>query len=118
MHPLGPAEMAILIALLVLPVMGIVDASLLPSSAFRSAGRSKLLWILAQVFLGYVGAVIYLAAIRPEVRFFSAAPSPDWEEVADEQAADEEADDEEADDEEAADEEAGDRLPGDLGTGD
>jgi hypothetical protein len=108
MQDLEPAEIAILIALLILPVIGIVDASLLPSSAFRSAGRRKFLWILAQVFLGYIGAVIYLAAIRPDVRFFSAAPSPDWEEVSDEPLTDEPPPDALPDD----------QAPGDLESGD
>jgi hypothetical protein len=81
MPSLGPVEIVVVMALMVLPLLGVVDASLLPSRAFRSAGRSKRFWILAQVFLGYVGAVIYFAAIRPDVRFFATPVSPDWEEV-------------------------------------
>lgn len=112
MQDLGPAEIAIVIALLVLPVIGIVDASLLPSSAFRSAGRRKFIWILAQVLLGYIGAVIYLAAIRPDVRFFSAAPSPDWEEVGDEPLTDEPPADQLPDDQARGELDAGDSEAG------
>ena len=92
MRPLGPAEIAILIALVVLPVLGIVDASLLPSQAFRSAGHSKRFWILAQIILGYIAAVIYFAAIRLDVKFFSAPPSPDWEEEEEPSGADHQTD--------------------------
>jgi hypothetical protein len=89
MGPLGPVEIAVLVVLVVLPLVGLVDASQLPSSAFRSAGHSKRFWILAQIFLGYIGAVLYFAGIRADVRFFSAPPSPEWEEVGDEEVIDE-----------------------------
>lgn len=75
----GPAEIVFLLAIVALPLVGVVDAALIPASAFESAGRSKRFWILIQVFLGYIGAVIYFAAIRADVRFFTVPPSPDWE---------------------------------------
>jgi hypothetical protein len=82
MGPWGPAEVIFLVAMVAVPLIGIIDALLIPSSAFKSAGRSKRFWILIQILLGYLGAVIYFAAIRADVRFFMAPPHPDWEEDA------------------------------------
>lgn len=61
---------------------GLIDAALLASSAWASAGRSKRFWILLQLLLPYAGAVIYFAGVRPDVRFFSVPPSPDWQPTA------------------------------------
>ncbi|MDQ4148424.1 MAG: hypothetical protein M3164_00265 [Actinomycetota bacterium] len=80
MGRLGLAEIVFLVVVLGLPLVGILDASLIPASAFESAGRSKRFWILIQILLGYIGAVIYFAAIRADVRFFTVPPSADWEE--------------------------------------
>lgn len=58
-----------------------LDAALLPPDAWEKAGRSKRFWILVQVLGLYIGTVLYFAGIRRDVRFFTAPPAPDWDEI-------------------------------------
>lgn len=61
---------------------GLIDAALLASPAWAAAKRSKRFWVLLQILLPYAGAVMYFAGVRPDVRFFSVPPSPDWDQTA------------------------------------
>jgi hypothetical protein len=74
---IGGPEILISI-LIVLPLAfvawGVIDALLHPGWAWRQAGKSKVFWIVLQVggllFFGVGGllmAIVYLAAVRPEV---------------------------------------------------
>jgi hypothetical protein len=65
----------VLLVTLVLPMWAVVDAALRPSSAFKSAGSSKSLWITLIVvfwfFTGIIGMVLsigYLVSIRRRVK--------------------------------------------------
>lgn len=81
MGELDLIEAVVLVMFLAAPLAGVVDAALLPAEAWRKAGRSKRFWILLQVLTLYPGAVAYFAGVRRDVRFFTAPPAPDWEEV-------------------------------------
>jgi hypothetical protein len=74
-------EAVLLVLFLAVPLVGVVDAARLPSSAWEGAGRSKRFWILLQILTLYIGAVLYFAGVRRDVVFFTAPPAPDWEEV-------------------------------------
>lgn len=67
--PGGGEALIILIVLGVfaLPIWGIIDAALLPDSAWQRAEQNKIVWILVQVFLWTLGAIVYFIAIRPKV---------------------------------------------------
>ena len=69
-HEHGGTGLLILIVmfvLVVLPIWGIIDAADRPDSVWEAAKQSKVLWIVLQIFLGGLGAVIYFAAIRPKL---------------------------------------------------
>jgi hypothetical protein len=69
MAGLGAPELLIiflLLAFIVLPIWGIVDAAVRPDALWAATGQSKILWIILQVVLGTLGALIYFAAIRPK----------------------------------------------------
>lgn len=56
-------------------IWAIVDAASRPDWVFEQAGSNKALWIILVVVLGIIGALIYLAAIRPGlVRAQTAGP--------------------------------------------
>lgn len=55
-------------------IAGIVDALVHPASDWAQADRKKGSWIVVMLFLGIVGTVIYLLAVRP--RFAAAADNP------------------------------------------
>ena len=80
MNELDAIEVALLVVFLFVPLWGVVDAARIPSDAWKKAGRSKRFWVFIQVATLYIGAVIYIAGIRRDVRFFLAPPAPDWEE--------------------------------------
>lgn len=61
------------------PLVGITDAARMPARAWQSAGRSKRFWILLQVFTLYIGTVAYWTGVRPDVKFFTAPPAPEWQ---------------------------------------
>ena len=70
MGGLGAPELLILLVLLpmmVLPIWGIVDAAVRPQEVFTATGQSKVLWIVLQIVLGILGAIIYFVAIRPKL---------------------------------------------------
>jgi len=67
---LGPTElimMLFMLALFVIPIWGIVDAAVRPQPVWTVAGQSKVLWIILQLVLGILGAIIYFVAIRPKL---------------------------------------------------
>jgi hypothetical protein len=73
----GAPELVIIAVVLVsiaVPVWALVDAAQRPDTAFRAAGQSKTLWIVLSALglvvpvLGPVLPVVYLLAIRPQVR--------------------------------------------------
>jgi predicted membrane channel-forming protein YqfA (hemolysin III family) len=69
--PGGPELLIILLVLffvVVVPVWGIVDAAVRPDSEWQRAEQSKIVWVLVQVFLWTIGAVVYFIAIRPKLR--------------------------------------------------
>jgi hypothetical protein len=73
----GVPELVIIAVVLVsiaVPLWALVDASGRPEAAFRAAGQNKTLWIVLSAVglvvpgLGPVLPVVYLLAIRPQVR--------------------------------------------------
>lgn len=80
MRQLDIIETIVLIAFVLVPLAGVIDAARLPRSAWEGAGRSKRFWILVQILGLYIGALAYFAGVRRDVQFFNAAPAPDWEE--------------------------------------
>lgn len=67
---IGPAELLIIfiiIGSLVLPIWGIIDAAVRPDAVWAAAGQNKIVWVLVQIFLWTLGAVIYFIAIRPKL---------------------------------------------------
>jgi hypothetical protein len=70
MGGLGVPELLIILFILggmVLPVWGIVDAAIRPDSVWAAAGQNKVVWVIIQIFLWTLGAVIYFVAIRPKL---------------------------------------------------
>jgi hypothetical protein len=66
----GPAEILIILFILggmVLPVWGIVDAAIRPDPVWAATGQNKIVWVIIQIFLWTLGAVIYFIAIRPKL---------------------------------------------------
>lgn len=74
----GPAEILFALCFLLVPAWGVIDAARIPPAAWLGAGRSKRFWIALQVVTLYIGTVIYLAAVRRDVLFFTRPPDPDW----------------------------------------
>jgi hypothetical protein len=67
---LGPTELIILLVIgitFVVPIWAAIDAATKPDAAWQAAGQNKVLWVLLSLFLGLLGSLIYLAAIRPKV---------------------------------------------------
>jgi hypothetical protein len=67
---LGPTEALILLvtlAVIVVPIWGIVDCARRPEEVWARAGQSKVVWILLQLFLGIIGAGVYFLVIRPKL---------------------------------------------------
>jgi quinol-cytochrome oxidoreductase complex cytochrome b subunit len=70
MAGLGAPELLILIFILsamVLPIWGIIDAAVRPDAVWAATGQNKIVWVLVQIVLSTLGAVIYFAAIRPKL---------------------------------------------------
>ena len=86
MGGLGVPELLIILFILggmVLPVWGIVDAAIRPDPVWAAAGQNKVVWVIIQIFLWTLGAVIYFVAIRPKLvaaadRPARAGLSPTW----------------------------------------
>ena len=49
----------------VIPIWGIIDAAVRPDPVWAAAQQNKVVWIIVQVFLGTVGTIAYVVAIRP-----------------------------------------------------
>ena len=69
-------EFVIILAVLAsvaIPIWGIIDAAQRPQAAWDAAGQNKTLWIVLQAAglffcgIGTILAIVYLAAIRPQV---------------------------------------------------
>jgi hypothetical protein len=53
---------------IVVPIIGIIDAALIPDSAWVNANQNKIVWIVVQIFLGVFGAAAYFVALRPKLK--------------------------------------------------
>lgn len=80
---IGPGELAVIAFVLVGPVISIIaviDSANRPGWAYQQAGYEKVLWVtlsaLGIVFLwfGMIGAIWYLASVRPKVASAQASP--------------------------------------------
>lgn len=75
---IGPQELLVVLIFFglggVVPVWGIIDAAVRPEHQWREANQSKVVWVLVQVFLGFIGAVVYFAPIRPKLKRVSLDP--------------------------------------------
>lgn len=58
----------VVVASFVLWIWALVDALGNPDSAYAATGQSKILWVLVIVFLHALGALLYLAIARPQLR--------------------------------------------------
>ncbi|MGK2958614.1 MAG: DUF2516 family protein [Acidimicrobiales bacterium] len=70
-----PQALMLLVALVafVIPLIGVIDACLRPSAAFRSVDERRGLWIALNVIgmftgVGVVFSLYYLTVIRPRLR--------------------------------------------------
>jgi hypothetical protein len=66
----GPMELifiGIFLVSFVLPVWGIIDAAVRPDAVWAATGQNKIVWVLVQIFLWTLGAIIYFVAIRPKL---------------------------------------------------
>lgn len=68
--PLGPFLVVALVGLLtfVVWVVALVDALRIPDRDWDRAGQSKLLLVLLIALLGVIGAILYAAMARPQLR--------------------------------------------------
>jgi hypothetical protein len=57
-----------LVVLLVVPLIGILDAARIPDSSWRAADQSKIAWIVVQALGSVIGVGAYLVLIRPKLR--------------------------------------------------
>ncbi|HVW33020.1 MAG TPA: hypothetical protein VHL53_10815 [Acidimicrobiia bacterium] len=68
---LGAPELIIILGILafmVLPIWGIVDAAMRPDEVWSAAGQSKLVWVLIEIFLWTLGAALSFIAVRPKLK--------------------------------------------------
>ena len=75
MGGIGAPELIIFVFVLIitgLPIWGIIDAAIRPDTAWRAAQQSKVVWVLVQIVLWTLGAIIYLLVIRPKLKRASA----------------------------------------------
>jgi hypothetical protein len=56
------------LALIVLPLFCIIDAAQRSSLDFQRAGSNKVLWIILPFVFGVLAAIVYLVAVRPNVK--------------------------------------------------
>jgi hypothetical protein len=70
-----PESLVVTVLPLAIVAWGIVDAAIRPDWAWQRAGQNKVLWILLQSLgllccfvVGLVSAIVYLTAIRSQVR--------------------------------------------------
>lgn len=70
MGSLGAPEMLIILFLLggmVIPIWGIIDAAIRPDAVWAATGQNKIVWVIIQIFLWTLGAIVYFVAIRPKL---------------------------------------------------
>ena len=62
----GPELVIILfvLALLLLPVWGVIDAATRPDRVWHAADQNKIVWVLVILFLPIAGSIAYFAVIR------------------------------------------------------
>jgi hypothetical protein len=76
MGGLGAPELLIILFILVLPIWGIIDAAIRPDAVWAATGQNKIVWVLVQIFLWTLGAIIYFVAIRPKLVAATSRPDP------------------------------------------
>lgn len=64
---LGAPELLIVIVVLGLPLWGAIDAATRPDPQWTAANQMKILWIVLQLALGPLAAIVYFVAIRPKL---------------------------------------------------
>lgn len=72
----GAPEMLTLIVIggmFVLPIWGIIDAAVRSDADWARASQNKVVWVLVQIFLSGLGALVYLSVIRPKLKAAAAA---------------------------------------------
>lgn len=67
MSGLGVPQLVV-VAVMALPVWGIIDAATRPGTAWAATGQSRALWIVMQLLFWSLGTAVYLIAIRPALR--------------------------------------------------
>lgn len=74
---IGPDTAIVLIVLVLMGLWlwGMVDAISRPSDAFLRARSNKALWIVLMIVFGWLGALIYLLAVRGRVHRAAAGPT-------------------------------------------
>jgi hypothetical protein len=65
----GSTELFLLVFLAggALWLYALVDVLRADDAAFAAAGQNKIVWVLLIVFLGFIGAILYLAIARPKL---------------------------------------------------
>lgn len=58
----------LLLAWVVLPIVGIVDAIKHPDENWVVIGQRRLAWIFLQLFFGILGTLAYLFSVRPKLQ--------------------------------------------------
>jgi hypothetical protein len=64
----GSDELLYLLIGVVIPLWALFSAASTPSSTFRAANSSKVLWIIMPILFGFVAACIYFFFIRPRLK--------------------------------------------------
>jgi hypothetical protein len=64
----GVALPLIVLAITVWWLLMLVQALRTPDSAWAAAGQSKILYVLLMIFLGWLGALLYVFIARPALR--------------------------------------------------
>jgi hypothetical protein len=69
--PIAIAEIltiVLVVALTVMQLSGVVSAAMVDRPAWNAAGHSKATWVILQLVVPFVGALIYFIVIRPRLR--------------------------------------------------
>jgi hypothetical protein len=64
---LGLIVVVIVLAMTAAWIYALVDVLRTNDSAFAAAGQNKIMWLVLIIFLGLIGAVLYLAIARPKL---------------------------------------------------
>ena len=65
---MGAGELWITLLIYVLPVWALIDIARRPDEGWRRIGQSRVAWTILAIFLGPLGALLYLILIRPRFR--------------------------------------------------